>query len=165
MILFSKFGYALRHQLSYTPKSKPGNLMLWSYYNSTTLAADPLKNGDDTFLEILASRTTRSSIYLHISIGSDNDVFDVLTATVMAKTGRDYSFKNHTGRLITFARKEVGKNKLGVVFVTARHIDQTGVITLNEINELEVVTKSLLKNLGYSNQEIAEKVGAMIDHF
>ena len=50
-----------------------------------------------------------------------------------------------------------------MVFVTVRHNDQTGVITLNEISELEIVAKSLLKNLGYSNLEIGEKVKAVTD--
>jgi hypothetical protein len=163
MIFFSKFGYALRHQLSYDPKSKPGNLLLWSSHDGTTLVADPLKNGDDAFLEILASRTARAAIYLHISIGSDDDIIFVLAATLMAKAGQDYSFKNYAGRLITFTRKEVEKNKGDVVFVTMRHKDQTGVITLREISELEIVAKSLLKNLRYSNQEIGEKVKAVMD--
>jgi hypothetical protein len=162
MIFFSKFGYAFRHQLRYDPKSKPGALLLWSAHDCATLVADPLKNGDDAFFEILASKTTRAAIYLHISIGSADDVIFVLAATLMAKAGQDYSFKNYAGRVITFTRKEVDKHKSGVFFVTMRHKDQAGVVTLKEISELEIVAKNLLKNLGYSNQEIGEKVKAVM---
>ena len=165
MILFSQFGYAFRHSMSYNPKSKPGNLRLWSSYNGSMLGvgADPIKNGDSGWLEFLAGENRRSqafgsNVYVTFSIGNDDDVFSILVAIMMAKKGKDYSFKNYAGRMISFSRSKVGSGKDEVILVNIRHKTDVGIITMKEIDEFEIVTRSILTKLGYSNQEIAEKV-------
>ncbi len=168
MILFSQFGYASRHSMKYNPKSKPGNLRLWSSYNGVIGGADPIKNGEGSFLELLSTQFKRpnifgSTIYLDISIGADNDVFSILVAVLIIRDGKDYSFKNYAGRLVTFSQAKVGKNNYDIVLVNVRHNDNTGIITLNEIDELEVVVRNILANLGYSNEEISNKVNAKLN--
>lgn len=165
MILFSRFGYAFRHSMSYNPRSKPGTLRLWSSFNGSTLgvAADPIKNGDSGWLEFLASQTKRSStlgsnIYVTLSIGNDDDVFSILVAILMLKQGKDYSFKNYAGRMISFSRSIVGNRKDEVILADIRHKTDIGMITPKEIDEFEIVTRSILANIGYSEQRIAEKV-------
>ena len=167
MILFSQFGYALRHSISYNPKSKPGNLRLWSSYNGSMLGTDPIKNGDNALSEFLSHQFKRSSIfgantYVDFSIGNDDDVFSILAAILMIKTGKDYSFKNYAGRIISFSRAKAGNDNYDVILVNIRHNTDAGIITLKEIDELEIITRSILANLGYSNQEIAEKVKSVI---
>ena len=110
MILFSQFGYALRHCITYDPKSKPGNLRLWSSSNDSLVSLDPTKNGDSPLSEVVAHQFKRSSIfganiYVDFSIGNDDDVFSILAATLMIKTGKDYSFKNFAGRMISGERR------------------------------------------------------------
>ena len=169
MILFSQFGYAMRHALIYDPKSKPGTLRIWSSYNGSMfgVGADPIKNGDSVWLELLANENRRSpafgaNIYLDFSIGSDDDVVSILAAIFMIKAGKDYSFKNFAGRMISFSQSKVGNGNHDIILVNVRHNENTGMITLKEIDEFEIVTRSILTNLGYSNQEIAEKVTYMI---
>ena len=169
MILFSQFGYALRHSLRYNPKSKPGTLRLWSSYNGSVGSADPIKNGDDPLLEIFAHQFQRpnvlgTTIYLDLSLGADDDIFSILVAALMIKEGKDYSFKNYAGRTVTFHRAKAGEKNYDIVLVNVRHKDSTGIVTLSEIDELETVARSLLAKLGYSNEQIANKVSSMLDH-
>lgn len=168
MILLSKFGYASRHSMKYDPKSKPGNLRLWSSYNGSIGSADPTKNGNDSFLELLSTQFNRpnvfgSTIYLDLSIGEDDDVFSILVAVFMIREGKDYSFKNYAGRLVTFSRTKAGKNNYDIILVNVRHNDNTGIMTLNELNELEIVARNILANLGYSNEAISNKVNVVIN--
>jgi hypothetical protein len=163
MILFSQFGYALRHSMSYNPKSKPGNLRLWASYNGSLLAPNPIQNGDSSLLEFLASQFRRGpffgeSNYVDFSIGNDDDVFSILAACKMIKTGRNSSFKNYAGRTISFSCSKADNRNHDVILVQIRHKTATGMITPKEINELEIVTRNILSNLKYSKQEIAEKV-------
>ena len=167
MILFSQFGYAWRHSMTYNPKSKPGNLRLWSSYQGSLLAPDPIKNGDSSLLEFLASQFRRGpffgeSSYVDFSIGNDDDVFSILAAIKMIKMRKDYSFKNYAGRVISFSRSKAGDKNQDIVLVEVRHKTETGKVTPKEIDELEIITRKILSNLKYSNQEIAEKVERMI---
>ncbi|MBC7877235.1 MAG: hypothetical protein H7Y59_08710 [Anaerolineales bacterium] len=168
MILFSQFGYASRHSMKYNPKSKPGNLRLWSSYNGSIGSADPIENGEDSFLELLSHQFNRpnifgSTIYLDLSIGADDDIFLILVAVLMIREGKDYSFKNYAGRLVTFSRTKIGKNNYDIVLVNVRHKDNTGIITLKELDELEAVVRNILANLGYSNEEISNKVNRIVN--
>jgi hypothetical protein len=154
--------------MSYNPKSKPGNLRLWSSYNGSLLAPDPIKNGDSSLLEFLASQFIRrgpffgESSYVDFSIGNDDDVFSILAAIKMIKMGKDYSFKNYAGRKISFSQSKAGNENHGVVLVNIHYKTDIGNITLKEIDELEIVTRSILAKLKYSDQEIAEKVAHII---
>jgi hypothetical protein len=153
--------------MTYDLKSKLGNLRLWSSYNGSIGSADPIKNGDNSLLELLSTQFKRpnvfgSTIYLDMSVGEDDDVFSILAAVLMIREGKDYSFKNHAGRLATFSRTKVGKNNYDVVLVNVRHNDNTGIITLNELGELESVARNILANLGYSNEVISNKINAIV---
>ena len=165
MIVFSKFGYALRHSMTYNPKSKPGTLRLWSSYNGSALGvpADPIQNGGSGWSEYLAAENRRSpafgsNVYVSISIGNDQDVFFILAAIMMIKNGRDYSFRNFAGRAISFIRSKAGSENQEVVLVNISHKSDIGMMTLKEIDEFEIVTRSILANLRYSEQQIAERV-------
>ena len=151
--------------MTYNPKSKPGTLTLWSSYNGSApgVPADPIKNGDSGWSEYLAAANRRSpafgsNVYVSLSIGSDEDVFFILAAIMMIKAGRDYSFRNFAGRAISFARSKAGIENQEVVLVKISHKTDIGILTLKEIDEFETVTRSILANLRYSEQQIAEKV-------
>ena len=165
MIRNSKFGYALRHNLSYNPRSKPGSLTLWSSYNGSTLGVglDPIKNGDSDLSELIAHQYRKSpafgaNIYVSFSIGSDDDVFSVLAAIRAIKQRKNYSFKNYAGREIFFSRSQAGEENQEVVLVNIRHKTDTGVLTLKEVDEFEDVTENILVGIGYSKQHIVKRV-------
>ncbi len=167
MILFSQFGYAFRHNLQYDPKSKPGNLRLWSSSYGSGPGPDPTKKGDSAWSEFWALQERRSppggaNVYVDFSIGNDDDVFSVLIAAVMIKAGNAYSFKNFAGRRIFFSRSKEDNKSHDIIRVEIQHKTDTGILTLPEIDELETVTRSILVKIGYSNQDIAEKVKYMI---
>jgi hypothetical protein len=151
--------------MSYNPKSKPGILRLWSSFNGSTLGvtSDPIKNGDSSWLEFLAGQNRRSpalgsNIYVTLSLGNDDDIFSILAAIMMIKKGKDYSFKNYAGRMISFSRSIVGNRNDEVILVNISHKTDTGMITLQEITEFETVTRNILANIGYSKQKISDKV-------
>jgi hypothetical protein len=170
MILFSQFGYAMRHSISYNPKSKPGSVRLWASHDGSILGPDPLKNGDNSLLELLAHQSRRSpllgsSTYATFSLGNDDDVFSISAAITMIKRGGDYSFKNYAGRMISFSRSKVGSENHEIVLVSIRHKTEVGILTMQELDEFEIVTESILANLGYSKQQIAEKVELLVAQF
>ena len=165
MIRSSKFGYALRHSLSYNPRSRPGSLTLWSSYNGSTLGmgTDPIKNGDSELSELVShqfrkSPTFGTNIYVSFSIGSDDDVFSILAAIRTIKQGRNYSFKNYAGREFSFSKSQAGNQNREVILVNIRHKTETGILTLAEVDEFEKVTINILAGIGYSKQQITEKV-------
>jgi hypothetical protein len=163
MIMFSHFGYALRHGITYNRKSKPGRLSLWSSYRGSLLAPDPIKNGNSRLLEFLASQYRRGSFfgesaYVDYSLGIDDDLFSILAAINQIKAGRKYSFKNYAGRIISFSKAKVGAEGYEVIVVNVQHKSEMGILALKEIDEFETVTRKLIENLKYSDQEIAERV-------
>jgi len=164
--MFSHFGYALRHEISYNPKSKPGRLSLWSSYRGSLLAPDPIKNGNSRLLEFLASQYRRGSFfgesfYVDYSLGSDDDLFSLLSAIDQIKAGRQYSFKNYAGRIISFSPAKEGAKGYEIIVAKVHHKSELGILVLKEIDELETVTRKLIANLKYSDQEIAERVRNM----
>ncbi|MAT45616.1 MAG: hypothetical protein CL609_25070 [Anaerolineaceae bacterium] len=163
MILFSQFGYAARHSITYNPKSKPGHLQLWSSYNGSLISTDPLINGDSVLTEFLSHQFKNSSIfganiYLYIAIGNDDDVFSILSAILMIKAGKDFSFKNFAGRMITFSLTKSSSKANDVILVRMRHNTEIGILMLKELNEFEIITRDILANIGYSKQEITDRV-------
>ena len=161
----SRFGYAARHSISYDPKSKPGLVTLWCSFNGSlpAVGADPIKNGDDFSMEVLAQLSSNkggfgTNVFVSFSVGSDDDIFSILAAILMIKSGKDYSFKNFAGREISFSRSQAGNDKQEVVLVHIQHKSELGIMTVKEINEFEIVTRRILAELGYSKQQVVQKV-------
>ncbi len=162
MIMFSHFGYALRHEIFYDPKSKPGRLSLWSSYRGSLLAPDPIKNGDSHLLEFLASQFRRGkffgeSSYVDYSLGSDDDLFSILAATNQIRVGRNYSFKNYAGRVISFSQAKVGIKNHEVIQARVQYKSEMGILTLKEVDEFGTLTKKIIAGLKYSDQEVTEE--------
>jgi hypothetical protein len=168
MILFSKFGYALRHEINFNAKSKRGSLMLWSYYDGSGIGTDPLVNGKNPLSEFLAHQfAAKGALFganysAEFPLGGDDDVLSILAALVMVKNGKEYSFSNYQDRMISFSVKKEGNENKELIIVKIRYSDKRGKLALDEVSELETLTKNILSNLGYSNQEIAEKTEHII---
>jgi hypothetical protein len=165
----SRFGYATRHSISYDPKSKPGLVTLWCSHNVSApgVGADPIRNGDDKWLEAVAQQSLYKTVFgtnsfVSFSIGSDDDVFSVLVAILMIKNGKDYSFQNFAGRAIAFSRSKVGNTNQEVVLVNIRHKTEIGMLTFKEINEFEIVTRRILAELGYSKLQVTQKIELLL---
>src|SRR5512138_2344167 len=163
MILFSNFGYALRHNMNFNVKAKRGALMLWSHYDGSGMGTDPLVNGKDSISEFLSHQFAfRGALFganysTEIPLGSESDVLSILVAVTMLKNGKEFSFSNFQDRMISFTLKKVGKENQVAIVVKIQYSGNTGILTLEEVNELELLTKDILSNLGYSKQEIGEK--------
>jgi hypothetical protein len=164
MILSSKFGYALRHQLKFHDKAKRGALTLWSYYDGSGIGTDPLPNGKNSLIELLAIQfAARGALFggnysAEFPLGSESDVFSILVAAVMVKTGKEFSFSNYQDRIISFSPQKVGQENQVMIIVKIRYSSKIGILTLEEVNELETVTKDIFSNLGYSKQDIIGKL-------
>src|SRR5687767_8295595 len=127
MILFSKFGYALRHQMSFNVKAKRGSLTLWSYYDGSGIGTDPLVNVKSSVSELLAHQfAARGALFganysAEFPLGNENDVLSIIVALRMLTNGRDYSFSNFQGRMISFTLLKVGKENKVVIIVKIRY--------------------------------------------
>jgi hypothetical protein len=161
----SRFGYAARHSISYDPRSKPGLVTLWCSFSGSlpAVGADPIRNGDDFLTEVLVQLSSTkggfgTTVFVSFSVGSDDDLFSILAAILMIKSGKDYSFKNFAGREISFSHSQAGNNKQEVVLVHIQHKSEIGIMTLKEINEFEIVTRRILAELGYSKQQVVNTV-------
>jgi hypothetical protein len=164
MILLSRFGYALRHEIRFHGKAKRGALTLWSNYEGKGVATDPLVNGTDRITEFLAHQFAfRGALFganysAEFPLGSDKDLFSILAAVTMLKKGREYAFSNYQDRLISFSRQQVGKDKQEIITVKIRYSNKIGVLVPEEIRELESLIRNILSELGYSKQGIADEL-------
>lgn len=167
MFPFSKFGYALRHRFTYESKRKSGSLVLWSSYDGTNIAPDPIINDKNPLSEFLGIDSQRygGSHYIEIPVGDENDIFPLLASLVMIRDGRECSFSNYQDRKVSFALTEAGPEQKKVISVKIRYNTNSGVLTFDELNELEVITKDILSNLGFSKQEIGQKLESIITQF
>ena len=160
MILFSKFGYALRHKFTYQPETKSGSLTLWSSYNGSYFSPNPSVNGGNPLSELFSIDSQRygGNHRTEFLIGDENDVFSLLASLIMIKNGKEYSFSNYQDREISFSITETENGQNKIVIAKIHYSTNFGVLTLDEVNELEIITRNTLTNLGFSNQEIAEKL-------
>ena len=167
MFPFFKFGYALRHRFTYESKRKSGSLVLWSSYDGTYIAPDPTINGGNLLSQFLSIDSQRygGSHHIEIPVGDENDIFPLLASLIMIRDGKECSFSNFQDRKISFALTEAGAEKKKVISVKIRYNTNSGVLTFDEVNELEVIARDILSNLGFSKQEIVEKVESIIAQF
>jgi len=164
MILLSRFGYAARHEINFHISAKRGALILWSNYDGKGVATDPLINGTDRITEFVAHQFAfRGALFganysAEFPLGSNRDVFSILAAAMMIKKGKEYSFSNYQDRMISFSLQKIGKENQEIIMVKIRYSNRIGILVREEIRELEILTKNILSELGYSKQGIAEKL-------
>src|ERR1051326_3575899 len=100
MILFNKFGYALRHEINFNSKTKSGSLARWSFYDGSGMGTDPVRNGKDSVTEFISHQFAfRGSVfganyYAELPLGNENDILSLLRSLVLAKQGKESSFSN-----------------------------------------------------------------------
>jgi len=163
MILFNKFGYALRHQLNFNSKTKRGSLLLWSYHDGSGMGTDPLINGKDSISEFIAHQfAVRGALfganyYAELPLGNEKDILSLLTALVFVKNGHEYSFSNFEDRLVSFSIYKNDKQE-EVIVVKIRYTNNTGKLILDEVSELQYLIRDILVDFGYSKQEIDKKM-------
>ncbi len=163
MIISSQFGYALRHKISFNADTKRGSLILWSYFDGFGVATDPLATDEGSLSEFLAYQAKRSPLFganhsAEFPLGNDNDVWSILSALAMVKNGKEYAFSNYQDRTISFSREKTGKENKDIVIVKIRYSKNIGKLVLKEVSQLETLVKEILLNLGYSKQEISERL-------
>jgi hypothetical protein len=163
MILSSQFGCALRHKISFNPDTKRGSLLLWSYFDGFGVATDPLTTGEGSLSEFLAYQAKRSPLFginhsADIPLGGDNDLWSVLTALVMGKNGKEYSFTNYQDRMVSFSLEKTGKENKDIIIVKISYSKKTGKLLPREVSQLEPLMKEILSDLGYSKQEVVERL-------
>ena len=162
MILFNKFGYALRHEMNFNPKTKRGSLALWSSYDGSGIGTDPVHNGKDSVTEFISHQFAfRGSLfganyYAELPLGNENDILSLLRSLILAKQDKESSFSNYQDRLISFSINNEGKQSVKVINVKIRYTNNIGKLTLDEADELEKLILGVLTDMGYSRQEIGK---------
>jgi hypothetical protein len=154
----------LEYRIDFNPKTKQGSLLLWSHYNGTLLPRDPIANGNNSASEVNALLFGKGmgDCCANFPIGNVNDLISILAAIASIKHGKDFSFSNYEGRTISFQLTKEGKEQQDVVSVKIRYSSNIGKLVSYETIELETVVRNILANLGYSNQEIVEKVESTV---
>jgi hypothetical protein len=164
MIIFSQFGFALRHKIDFNPKTKKGSLLLWSYYDGSFVPQDVITNANNSSGEalVLLLRKGIAEYYAVLPIGGIKDLLSILAAIVSIRQGKEYSFSNYEDRAISFQHAKNDKEQGGVT-VKIRYSANTGKLIESEIIELETMIRDILTNLGLKNQEITERLKNLLD--
>ena len=95
--------------------------------------------------------------YTEFQIGDERDIFSILASMVLAKTGREFSFSSNEGRKIFLSLGKEGSRE-NEVFTVKVQYGKAGKLTLDEANKLEATAREILQKLGFSNQDISERL-------
>ncbi|NOT03232.1 MAG: hypothetical protein HOP27_01390 [Anaerolineales bacterium] len=123
MIMFSSFGFALRHKIEFNPKTKQGSLLLWSRYDGFFAPQNPLVDGygsSSNELFILFGKAT-INYQANFPIGGINDLLSILSAIASTRCGKEFSFLNYEDRIISLQPTKEGKQQVDVVTVKIRY--------------------------------------------
>lgn len=60
--------------------------------------------------------------------------------------------------MISFTTTKVDKDQKEVIIAKIRYNANSGKLTLEDVSELEMFTRNILSNLGFSNQEIVSEI-------
>ena len=160
MILFSRFGFALRHKVDFDPKTKKGSLVLWSRYEG--LFVPPELNSSLSEASMLFLGKSRADYHANFPIGGINDLLAILAAIAWTKSGKEFSFSNYEDRKISFQPTKEGEEQQECVIVKIRYSTNIGKLVAYEITELETVVRNILLDLGLTTQQISEKLDNVV---
>jgi hypothetical protein len=165
MIIDLRFGYAARHHIYYDTQRKRGTLKLWSSYSGSIIGVVPVKNHEGlpsksiTRQKARDQRETlfRANQHTEFLITDENDVFSFLASLVAVIHGQESSFTSREGRKITLSLKKEENWDKDVITVKIQY-GQAGKLTIGEAHKLQTITRDILRNLGYYDQEISKKL-------
>ncbi len=158
MIINLHFGYKTRHHIYYDTERKRGALKLWSSYSgpieNREAAAPELIILPEALTETLFSENQQTEF----SIADEHDLFAMLASLVVViNNGAESSFTSKEGRRITLSLKKEAKSKKDVITVRIQY-GQAAKLTMGEAHKLHTIAMDILRDLGYSDQDISKKL-------
>jgi hypothetical protein len=163
MIINLRFGTAARHYIYYDTDRKRGTLKLWSPHSGPSTGADSIEDQN-----VSASRSTlRLGVFpemffkgdqqTEFSIADEHDIVAMLSSLALIMNGEDSFFTSREGRKITFYWKREENSKKGAIVVKIQY-GKAAMLTMGEAHKLLTIGMDILRDLGYSEQEISERL-------
>ncbi len=155
MIINLRFGYAARHHVYYDTDRKRGTIKLWS-------CSSPITGGDsiETFPSrpgILSEILFRENQQIEFAIADEEEILSMLASLDSVRIGNHSSFTSKEGRKITFSWNKEVKSKKDLITVKIQY-SKAAVLTMGEAHKLHTIAKQILREMGFSEQEISEKL-------
>lgn len=161
MIINLRFGQEKRHQIYYDTELKRGSVKLWSSQKSA-------HEDNDGFLSELITRLGShpgggldANQYTEFLIEDEKDVFLILASLMAILHGYKYSFTSKEGRKIAFSLEREESDKKDVVIVNVQY-SKPAKLMIGEAHKLQTITRHILLNSGYSEQELLENVKKIV---
>jgi hypothetical protein len=105
--------------------------------------------------DTLAETLFRENQQTEFSIADEQDLLAMLASLVAVKNGNKSAFTSKEGRRITLSLKKEGKSKKDVITVTIQY-GKAAKLTMGEVHKLHTIAMDILRDLGYSDEEISE---------
>lgn len=165
MIIDLRFGYAARHHIYYDTQRKRGTLKIWSSYSGSIIGVNPIKNREDDLSKSIVRQKVRhqretlfrANQHTEFLITDESDVLSLLASLIAVIHGQESSFTSREGRKITLSLKKEENWDKDAITVKIQY-GQAGKLTIGEAHKLQTVTRNILRDLGYSDQEIAKRL-------
>jgi hypothetical protein len=160
------FGYTSRHHIYYATERKCGTLKLWSPLSRSVTGSDPIEAEKDSLSnETLHQKTLANILFqesqqIEFAIADEPDLLNIVAALVAVKSGHESSFMSKEGRKIEFSFKKQGKSKKDVITVHIQY-SKAAKLTMGEAHKLHTILMDILHDLGYSDEEISEKLESL----
>jgi hypothetical protein len=161
MIINLRFGRTNRHHIYYDTERKRGTLKLWSSYSGPITGANSENQEDvpsesNTHQDLLTETLFRENQRTEFSITDEQDILSMLAALDSVLNANESSFLTKEGRKVTLFLKKEGKSKKDAITVKIQY-GKDAKLTMGEAHKLHTIAMNILRNLGYSDQEISEK--------
>lgn len=165
MIIDLHFGYTDRHHIYYDTERKSGTIKLWSSYSGSITGSDSSETQDDpasntVIHNALTETLFRGNQHTEFSIGDEQDLLSMLASLVAVKSGHESSFISKEGRRIAFSLRKQGAAKKNAINVAIQY-GRAAKLTMGEAHKLHTIVMDVLRELGYSDKEISEKLGSI----
>jgi hypothetical protein len=163
MIIDLHFGYADRHHIYYDTQRKRGTIKLWSSYSGSITGADWIRTRAGSRSELNTQQETPKTTFFRANqqteflLADENDVLSMLASLVAVLNGDQFSFTSKEGRKITFSLKKEGKWEKDIITVKLQY-GKAGKLTISEAHKLHTIAREILRDLGYSDQAISERL-------
>jgi len=148
MIINLQFGYTARHHIYYDTQLKRGTIKLWSSHRDSRTGAESVETGGSFF---------EGNQHTEFMIADENDILPMVASLDAVMNGTEFSFTSKEGRKITLALDKKGTRKKDAITVDVQY-SKVGKLTMGEAHKLQSIAKDILRDLGYSDQKISEKL-------
>lgn len=126
------FGYKNRHAVVYSIGEKSGRITLWSFYDGGLFG-----NGN---------------INKSFPFGGPSDIFGLLVGLKLTGRGQSHGFTNKDGTLIKIYKKD------NITYLKLGGNSNTGELTVDEVEDLELILKDILVKIGVAYTEIERNI-------